>query len=82
MAETIEKSPDFKRVYVWEMPVRIYHWLNALCVVILIITGFIIGSPFSVGYSGHIGDLWETSMPVGQTLSLIKKCIGRKLWMC
>ena len=20
------------RVYVWEIPVRLYHWLNALCI--------------------------------------------------
>ena len=32
-------------VYVWELPVRIYHWVNALCIVILCITGFIIADP-------------------------------------
>ena len=32
-------------VYVWELPVRIFHWINALCIVILCITGFIIGDP-------------------------------------
>ncbi len=32
-------------VYVWELPVRYYHWLNALTIVILSITGFIIGDP-------------------------------------
>ncbi|RLD25486.1 MAG: Ni/Fe-hydrogenase, b-type cytochrome subunit, partial [Bacteroidetes bacterium] len=20
---------DFKRVYVWELPVRLFHWINA-----------------------------------------------------
>ena len=34
-----------REVYVWELPVRIYHWLNALCIVILCITGFIIADP-------------------------------------
>jgi Ni/Fe-hydrogenase 1 B-type cytochrome subunit len=32
-------------VYVWELPVRFYHWINALCIVILCITGFIIANP-------------------------------------
>jgi Ni/Fe-hydrogenase 1 B-type cytochrome subunit len=32
-------------VYVWELPVRVYHWVNALCIVILCITGFIIANP-------------------------------------
>jgi len=32
-------------MYVWELPVRFYHWVNALCIVILCITGFIIADP-------------------------------------
>lgn len=35
------------RVYVWEMPVRIYHWINAICIVVLAVTGFIIGRPIA-----------------------------------
>ena len=31
--------------YVWQLPVRFYHWLNALSIVVLSITGFIIGNP-------------------------------------
>lgn len=34
-----------RRVYVWELPVRIYHWLNALAIIVLIITGFWIADP-------------------------------------
>ena len=34
-----------RRVFVWELPVRIYHWLNALAIVVLCITGYIIGNP-------------------------------------
>lgn len=34
-----------RRVYVWELPVRIYHWLNAAVIVALVATGFLIGSP-------------------------------------
>ena len=25
-------------VYVWQIPVRVYHWVNALCVLTLIAT--------------------------------------------
>ncbi|HXZ36596.1 MAG TPA: Ni/Fe-hydrogenase, b-type cytochrome subunit [Thermodesulfobacteriota bacterium] len=35
-----------KRVYVWEWPVRLTHWLNVYCIGILCFTGFYIGSPF------------------------------------
>lgn len=41
----------FERVYVWELPVRLYHWLNALCVVVLCVTGFLIGHPLAISYS-------------------------------
>ena len=39
------RKKRLREVYVWELPVRIYHWLNALCIVILCITGFIIADP-------------------------------------
>ncbi len=34
-----------QRVYVWELPVRLYHWVNALCIVALVATGYLIGTP-------------------------------------
>ncbi len=37
-----------KPVYVWEAPVRIYHWLNAVFIVILFVTGIYIGRPVLV----------------------------------
>ncbi len=38
-------AKDFRRVYVWELPVRIFHWINALAIVILTGTGFVIANP-------------------------------------
>jgi Ni/Fe-hydrogenase 1 B-type cytochrome subunit len=38
-------SAAVRRVYVWQLPVRLYHWINALCVVVLAVTGFLIGRP-------------------------------------
>ena len=35
----------YRRVYVWELPVRIFHWVNALSILILALTGFLIGWP-------------------------------------
>jgi Ni/Fe-hydrogenase 1 B-type cytochrome subunit len=32
-------------VYVWEAPVRVWHWLMALAMVVLAVTGYLIGSP-------------------------------------
>ena len=47
---------NLQRVYVWELPVRLYHWVNALCVTVLAVTGFMIGRPFFP----HIGgEAWQ-----------------------
>jgi Ni/Fe-hydrogenase 1 B-type cytochrome subunit len=36
--------------YVWEVPVRLWHWVMVLCMLVLWITGYLIGSPLpSVG---------------------------------
>jgi Ni/Fe-hydrogenase 1 B-type cytochrome subunit len=34
------------RVYVWELPIRLTHWINAFCILFLSITGYYIGNPF------------------------------------
>lgn len=40
-----EQAIDRKSVYVYEAPVRIWHWVNALAIVTLALTGYFIGSP-------------------------------------
>ena len=35
----------YKRVYVWELPVRWFHWINALCILVLTVTGILIAHP-------------------------------------
>ena len=43
----------YRRLYVWEFPVRLYHWVNAVCVLLLIATGFIIGNPIPITYANE-----------------------------
>jgi len=38
-------TTTYDRVYVWQAPVRMYHWVNASCVFLLVATGLIIGRP-------------------------------------
>ena len=42
---------EYRRVYVWELPVRAYHWINAIALVTLCVTGFLIGHPFRLFYA-------------------------------
>jgi Ni/Fe-hydrogenase 1 B-type cytochrome subunit len=39
------QATDLVRVYVWEWPVRVTHWLIALSIVVLSATGVVIGNP-------------------------------------
>lgn len=39
------KTRNFKRVLVWELPVRIFHWVNVLALTLLILTGLLIANP-------------------------------------
>ena len=48
-----QQTVAYHRLYIWELPVRIYHWLNALCVLVLIVTGSLIGAPIAVAGSGE-----------------------------
>lgn len=41
-------DPALRRVYVWELPVRVAHWLNFLAIVVLSATGWFISNPVSV----------------------------------
>lgn len=42
---------------VWELPVRIFHWLNVLCIVVLTITGFLIANPPAILSSAEATNL-------------------------
>jgi Ni/Fe-hydrogenase 1 B-type cytochrome subunit len=39
------ETRNFKRVLVWELPVRIFHWVNVLSILTLILSGFLIANP-------------------------------------
>jgi Ni/Fe-hydrogenase 1 B-type cytochrome subunit len=40
-------SAKLERVYVWQRPVRVFHWVNALCILVLGLTGYVIGRPLA-----------------------------------
>lgn len=42
---------NLREVYVWQLPVRFFHWINATCIVVLCITGYIIGNPPAVQHA-------------------------------
>lgn len=48
MAEKLLRVHRLRRIYVWELPVRIYHWINVLVLLVLVVTGFYIGNPLAL----------------------------------
>ena len=45
-AESAEREITLQRVYVWELLVRLTHWLLFFSILILSATGYYIGNPF------------------------------------
>jgi Ni/Fe-hydrogenase 1 B-type cytochrome subunit len=49
------ENPDQRvRLYVWQAPVRVTHWVTATCIVILSITGGYIADPFLIPAGGGV----------------------------
>jgi Ni/Fe-hydrogenase 1 B-type cytochrome subunit len=46
-------EPRF-RLYVWQVPVRVTHWVTAACIVILSLTGGYIADPFLIPPGGSV----------------------------
>jgi len=46
MAASDSASASLERVYVWELPVRLTHWIIFFSIIILSVTGYYIGHPF------------------------------------
>lgn len=47
-AKVVKIDEETVQIYVWEAPVRIWHWINAICILILVLTGLYIADPFSL----------------------------------
>lgn len=48
-------NPDERiRLYIWQVPVRVTHWVIVACIVILSITGVYIADPFLVPAGGNV----------------------------
>jgi Ni/Fe-hydrogenase 1 B-type cytochrome subunit len=72
------------RVYVWEAPVRIAHWLIALSIGVLAITGFYIGHPFitvSGPANGHFVMGWVKVIHGYTAYVFIASVAARIIWM-
>lgn len=47
------QTQTLQSVFVYEAPLRLWHWINALCIIVLSMTGYYIGNPFLPPMSGE-----------------------------
>ena len=76
--------PDTVRVYVWQLPVRITHWLIAGTIVVLSVTGLYIGTPFIIvpgpaGRSFVMG--WMKVIHSYAAIVFMCAVLARVIWM-
>ncbi|MGR1582725.1 Ni/Fe-hydrogenase, b-type cytochrome subunit [Thalassobius sp. S69A] len=83
-AEDIESIRRRTSVYVYEVPVRLWHWLNALAILILIGSGWFIASPLpsmQIAEATHqfvMGYIRFAHFAAGQVLTVL--FFGRIYW--
>jgi Ni/Fe-hydrogenase 1 B-type cytochrome subunit len=50
----VDRPHDRIGVYIWQVPVRVTHWVTALCIVTLSLTGGYIADPFLIPPGGSV----------------------------
>jgi Ni/Fe-hydrogenase b-type cytochrome subunit len=77
-------SGDYEWVYLWERPLRFMHWLAAVCIVLLAITGLYIGKPYFVA-AGDPGSAyimgWVRFVHFVAAAVLVMTAIVRVYWL-
>jgi Ni/Fe-hydrogenase 1 B-type cytochrome subunit len=50
----IDRPHDRMRLYVWQIPVRVTHWVTAFTIIVLSLTGLYIADPFLIPPGGSV----------------------------
>lgn len=50
----IDRPHERVRLYIWQVPVRLTHWVTAACIVTLSLTGGYIADPFLISPGGNV----------------------------
>src|SRR5215510_10121536 len=76
--------PQVVHVYVWEVPVRVTHWVIVLSIGVLSVTGLYIGHPFiaATGQAGrHFVMGWIKVIHFWAAYVFIVAVLARVVWM-
>ena len=73
-----------ERVYVWDLVVRASHWLIALSIVVLSVTGYYIGDPFGTTHGAGTGGFtmaWFKAVHFYAAVVFTAAVVARLIWM-
>jgi Ni/Fe-hydrogenase 1 B-type cytochrome subunit len=77
-------SGEYRWVYLWEWPIRVMHWIAAICIVVLTVTGLYIGKPYfmtSGEASAHFLMGWMRFFHFAAAALLVMTAIVRGYWL-
>ena len=75
---------DYRWVYLWHWPIRAMHWIAALAIVVLVITGFYIGQPYFMTGGEEVSRFtmgWMRFFHFASAAVLIATGIVRTYWL-
>lgn len=79
-----ERLPEYRWVYLWRWPLRFTHWISALTVTVLIVTGFYIGAPYFTTWgeaSSHFMMGWARFLHFAAAALIVAAAILRVYWL-
>lgn len=79
-----EEAVDYRWVYLWRWPLRMTHWVAAITITMLVVTGFYIGRPyFMTGgeASSHFMMGWARFLHFASAGLLVAAAIVRVYWL-
>jgi Ni/Fe-hydrogenase 1 B-type cytochrome subunit len=84
VTKSSHRPARFERIYVWELPVRLFHWINALCLTLLFATGLYIAHPVlvtSVEAWNHFAMGWVREVHFAAAIIFTFTFFWRGTWM-
>jgi Ni/Fe-hydrogenase b-type cytochrome subunit len=74
----------FTWVYLWGWPIRAMHWVAAICIVVLVLTGLFIGRPYFIPAGDNPDPFlmgWIRAIHFGAAAVLVMTAIVRIYWL-
>jgi len=82
--QVAEATPEYRWVLLWRWPLRLTHWVSAATIVVLIVTGLYIGSPYFTTWgeaSSHFLMGWARFLHFTAAALIMGAAILRVYWL-